>query len=229
MRRIDQLDQVARSHSLSIQSLFFAIYAKVHARVISPRSGADGSTESLILGVYLANRSLSLEGLPDMIAPTLNMVPLRVQFPQSASVMNIARQIQNDLHEIGRVEHSGVSLVEIADWTGVRVDVFVNFIKLPDSGFETQPNVRFTPVNPNTLTVGRKQILESRDQEGYLADVYKVGPMNSPCDFGGRMLTSSRLTVSMSKQPFAKAGLMLVFLRQLACWNLQLQKWLWMR
>lgn len=229
VRRIDQLDQVARSHSLSIQSLFFAIYAKVHARVISPRSGADGSTESLILGVYLANRSLSLEGLPDMIAPTLNMVPLRVQFPQSASVMNIARQIQNDLHEIGRVEHSGVSLVEIADWTGVRVDVFVNFIKLPDSGFETQPNVRFTPVNPNTLTVGRKQILESRDQEGYLADVYKVGPMNSPCDFGGRMLTSSRLTVSMSKQPFAKAGLMLVFLRQLACWNLQLQKWLWMR
>lgn len=174
VRRIDRLERVARCHHLSIQSLFFAIYAKVHAHIIAPSTVTENPSESLILGVYLANRSLGLDGLSEMIAPTLNMVPVRVQLPQNASVTDIAHQIQNDLHEIGRVEHSGVSLVEIADWIGVRVDVFVNFIKLPNSELDTQPNVRFAPVDMSAVSVERKHGKGSWDQNEYLADVYKV-------------------------------------------------------
>ncbi|KAH8695924.1 nonribosomal siderophore peptide synthase SidC [Talaromyces proteolyticus] len=144
---VDKLETVARHNGLSLQSIFIAVYSKVHAQL-----AGNASTEDLVLGVYLANRGYELDGLPDLIAPTLNMVPLRIRSLKKPTI-EIAHQIQSDLHEISRVEHSGVSLVEIMDWTGVHVDVFVNFLRLPESGFNVaQGNIRFIPVQREEIT-----------------------------------------------------------------------------
>lgn len=48
------------------------------------------------------------------------------------SLLAAARKIQDQLNEIGRVEHSGVSLQEIAEWTGVRLDTCFNFMRFPE-------------------------------------------------------------------------------------------------
>jgi ferricrocin synthase len=137
---IEGIEAVARRNGLSLQSLFIAVYAKIHSELLI-RTHTNGDTgnhhtieDDFVVGVYLANRGFALEGLQYMISPTLNMVPLRIAglLSSSYSLIESAHQIQKDLHEISNVDYSGVSLLEINDWTGVRVDAFVNFLKLPD-------------------------------------------------------------------------------------------------
>lgn len=135
---VDKIEDQARRHGLSVHSLFLAAYAKMHAQLISCANEGEADPESIVIGVYLANRSHQLEGLPDLIAPSLNVVPLRVRKPVGDPILEVARGIQASLHEIGRVENSCVSLLEIADWTGVKLDTFANFLKLPDSEQELQ-------------------------------------------------------------------------------------------
>ncbi|KAK2880039.1 NRPS [Arthroderma sp. PD_2] len=120
------LNKMCQAQGLSVQAVFLAIYSKVHVKKFPQPS------ENLIVGVYLANRSHDLSGLPELVAPTLNIVPLRVENPTSRSVFQLARNIQSDLHEIGSIEYCTVSLAQIAEWTGTRVDTTVNFIKLPE-------------------------------------------------------------------------------------------------
>ncbi|KAK2807041.1 NRPS [Emmonsiellopsis sp. PD_5] len=150
IQNITHLEKTTRHHGISIQALFLAIYAKTHIlnHLSQPEPEPKPNhlttptppTTPLTIGIYLANRSHPL--LPnhqDLIAPTLNIVPLRIttyhhhhqETTQSQSLINLARDIQADLHEIGRVENSCVSLAEIAEWTGVRVDACVNFVKVP--------------------------------------------------------------------------------------------------
>ncbi|PGH01201.1 hypothetical protein GX51_05397 [Blastomyces parvus] len=140
VKDIDKLEKLGRAYGVNVQAIFLAIYAKIHWSKI--KNGVDtgdtAGTRNLIIGIYLANRSHSLDGLPELIAPTLNILPLRIALQHDAngpqqSIFDLARRIQGDLHEVSRVEHSSVSLIDIADWTGVKVDAFVNFIKLPDT------------------------------------------------------------------------------------------------
>ncbi|KAL1967788.1 hypothetical protein VTN77DRAFT_2477 [Rasamsonia byssochlamydoides] len=157
---ISRIEAIVRHHSLSIQALFLAIYARIHSRIIWKDLYNDRDDKApptnVVVGVYLANRAHALEGLPDLIAPTLNMVPLRVDISGGSSIIQSAQKVQSDLHEISTIEHSGVSLVEIADWTGIRLDVFVNFLRIPESEDPSQTNVNgdgfsFAPVEPEEL------------------------------------------------------------------------------
>lgn len=171
IENIGAIEGAARRHGLSLQSLFMAVYAKIHSELLSESSMTDDTngdenakTNDYVVGVYLANRGFPLEGLQTMISPTLNMVPLRIanseSSPSSSRLIESAHQIQKDLHEMSRVEHSGASLLEINDWTGVRVDTFVNFLRLPDSVSDendanaTSSNIRFTPLQLEDITHG---------------------------------------------------------------------------
>lgn len=171
---VEGIEGAARRYGLSLQSLFMAVYAKIHSELLSGASRTDDSTSDedaktndYVVGVYLANRGYPLEGLQGMISPTLNMIPLRIansaSSPSSSRLIESAHQIQRDLHEISLVEHSGASLLEIKDWTGVRVDTFVNFLRLPDSVTDeddanantaTSSNIQFTPLQPEDIAHG---------------------------------------------------------------------------
>jgi hypothetical protein len=170
IENVGAIEGAARRHGLSLQSLFMAVYVKIHSELQSEASTdstkGDGNakTNDYVVGVYLANRGFPLEGLETMISPTLNMVPLRIanseSSPSSSRLIQSAHQIQRDLHEISRVEHSGASLLEISNWTGIRVDIFVNFLRLPDSVSDendanaTSSNIRFNPLQLQDITRG---------------------------------------------------------------------------
>ncbi|RAO71210.1 uncharacterized protein BHQ10_007222 [Talaromyces amestolkiae] len=174
IENVEAIESAARQHGLSLQSLFMAVYAKVHSELLLEalrKDDAEGDEDTKandsVIGVYLANRGFPLEGLQEMISPTLNMVPLRIansrSSPSSSRLIESAHQIQRDLHEISGVEHSGASLLEISDWTGVRVDTFVNFLRLPDSVNNedntnaitaTSSNIRFTPLQLRDIAHG---------------------------------------------------------------------------
>jgi hypothetical protein len=77
------------------------------------------------------------------VIPTVNIVPLRLDDKHSDSndtLLDAARRIQTEINEISRPEYSGVSLLEIAEWTGVRIDTCVNFLRLPEQELKAPSN-----------------------------------------------------------------------------------------
>jgi aryl carrier-like protein len=123
---ISQIQAVATQSGVSIQSLFLAAYARV---VVAQDDLLDG--RSVVFGIYLANRAAANDGLPHTY-PTLNLVPLKVDSPAGRSLLDIAGNIQRDLHQITSEGRSNVGLWEIARWTGIQVTSFVNFLSLPN-------------------------------------------------------------------------------------------------
>ncbi|KAF7185750.1 Nonribosomal peptide synthase sidC [Pseudocercospora fuligena] len=129
----EKLERHARAKGVTVQALLFAVYAKAYAS--QSQTQRDGS-EDIVIGIYLANRT-HLAELDQLAAPTLNLLPLRVRSPRKTSLVEVAKQIDADIKEIGSIENSSASLSEIYEWTGVRVDTFVNFLKLPEHAEDT--------------------------------------------------------------------------------------------
>ena len=132
MQSTTSLFMVARAEDISFQALFLASYAITYAKLLSRLGTSITTSSDIIFGIYLANRSHQLPGLPTLAAPTVNLVPLRIREALHAPVLEIARNVQHDLQLIGNVENSRAGLWEIYDWTGVQIDCFVNFLTLPD-------------------------------------------------------------------------------------------------
>ncbi|KAJ6168553.1 hypothetical protein N7497_001396 [Penicillium chrysogenum] len=139
------VEKVAKRQGLSIQTVFLAVYARVHLQELDAAETIDdaGSRRRLTVGLYLANRSHSIEGLAESVVPTVNIVPLRLDDKLSDSndtLLDAARRIQTEINKISRPEYSGVSLLEIAEWTGVRIDTCVNFLRLPEQELKAPSN-----------------------------------------------------------------------------------------
>jgi ferricrocin synthase len=132
LESVAEVEGKGNEHGLSFQSLFLATYAFVLAKVVSPDRIGTRFPVKVTIGVYLANRSLDIEGLLELTHPTFNVVPLRIEISASTSIFDVAKNVQRDLRKIGQVENCGVSLYEIYQWTGVRIDNCVNFLKLPE-------------------------------------------------------------------------------------------------
>ncbi|KIW17100.1 hypothetical protein PV08_04291 [Exophiala spinifera] len=128
-----ELTDRLKQHGISIQALFFAAYGRLYSS-IGLRSEEDEdktqASSDVIMGIYLANRSLEIEGIAELVAPTFNVVPLRVHVGTKGTV-EIAQQVQSDLAHIASMENAAVSMREIYQWTGVKVNTFVNFLSLP--------------------------------------------------------------------------------------------------
>jgi hypothetical protein len=133
-------ETIARRENLTPQSILFAAHARVYAK-LARRTQPHTSNDDVVLGIYLAGRS-HIEHLPTLRSPTLNLVPLLVRNVSNTSLLEIAKQIQQDLQAIGSAENSGVGLWEIAAWTGVKVDTFVNFLRLPQAAENENENDR---------------------------------------------------------------------------------------
>ncbi|KAJ4305127.1 hypothetical protein N0V90_000657 [Kalmusia sp. IMI 367209] len=125
---ITDLESQAHKHGLTTQSLFLAAYAKLYARLTSTPPSND-----IVIGLYLANRSLPIQSLPKAAIPTVNLVTLRVSTPLETHVFDVAAQIQYDIQEISAPANASASLWEVHEWTGVKIDTFVNFLKLPET------------------------------------------------------------------------------------------------
>lgn len=124
---VSALESQARKRGLTTQSLFLAVCAKVYAVLT-----ATAPSHDIVIGLYLANRSISNRiYLRQAAVPTVNLVPLRVVAPLESSIFDVAVQIQHDVLEISAPANASTSLWEIKEWTGVKIDTFVNFLKLP--------------------------------------------------------------------------------------------------
>ena len=180
----DALEKLARKHSVSMQALLFAAYAKVYANLASTETTTESEgSEDVVLGIYLSNRS-HLPELDTLPAPTLNVVPLLVRSPKESGLVDLARSIQADLSKIGSMVNSAVALWEIAKWTGVKVDTFVNFLKLPEheesgesnGGIEEMSEGIFERRSKVVEPVARAEFEVPRELKGLemMGDAYQV-------------------------------------------------------
>ncbi len=124
LNQISNVKRLAQDSSVSIDALFLAAVAKLYGHKLG-----SNFSKQVIFGIYLANRAPFGEDLSNLAAPTLNLLPLRVRDPLSRSIQELAKEVQKDIHEISSKEMVSASLAEIYDWTGVRVDFFVNILK----------------------------------------------------------------------------------------------------
>ncbi|KAK4956834.1 NRPS protein [Elasticomyces elasticus] len=139
---VSKLEGLSRKQGVTVQALVFAAYAKLYASLVTGSTDAAEPSNKdkgsdVVLGIYLSNRS-HLPDLDKLAAPTLNLVPLLIRSASEKSLLDLAKQVQVDLGNIGSAQNSAVGLWEIAEWTGVRVDTFVNFIKLPEQSEDTE-------------------------------------------------------------------------------------------
>ncbi|RSL91234.1 hypothetical protein CEP52_014333 [Fusarium oligoseptatum] len=135
---IAHVQKLASQTGVSIQSLFLAAYAKVLA------SRNDyAPTESVVFGMYLANRGVDHDLPPTY--PTLNLVPLKVVAPTDRPLAAIAEAIQKDIHLIVSNGRADVGLWEIAQWTGVQITSFVNFLSLPHDIESAENSIKVLP------------------------------------------------------------------------------------
>lgn len=127
---------VTRRAGISIQAILFAAVAHVYSEMGQKSSNID---RYIAIGVYLGSRSLDIDGITELAAPTFNIVPLKVKVGAGSSIIDMAKQIQEDLQEIALAERCGRSLREINRWTGIKINCVINFLKLPSADPSTDP------------------------------------------------------------------------------------------
>ncbi|KAF2859917.1 peptide synthetase [Piedraia hortae CBS 480.64] len=160
-----KIASLAKRKDLMIQSIIFAAWAKIYSHLTGGRE--------VVLGIYLSNRS-QIHGMEELRFPTLGFVPLRVREPTRA-LGEVAREVADDLGRLGDGANAFVGLNEVWEWTGVKVDGFVNFLRVP----EHEDGERWI-VSVEEKRVGYEKVVGSPEPgEGGVLDVDTEGVLFS--------------------------------------------------
>ncbi|KAL2134015.1 hypothetical protein VTI74DRAFT_1220 [Chaetomium olivicolor] len=128
LQDISGITETCKARGVSFQALFFAAYAEFLASTAV--ASRKERPQSVVFGIYLANRTETSEPGASFY-PFLRLVPLRVDLSEGASLFDTAVEIQMGIHTISTPANVEVGMWEIKEWTGVRVDSFVNFLGAP--------------------------------------------------------------------------------------------------
>lgn len=182
------VEEAAQRQSVSVQSLFLGVFARVYAQaLIAGGASSQDLRRHLVVGLYLANRSDNAGSLDELMNPTVNIVPLRLDDKLSddiSSLCDVARKIQSDINKISMIEHIGVSLLEIKEWTGVRIDTCVNFLRLaePETPASTHDRVTIRSIQREDLMEFKESGLDPTSQtSGHAASSVRPAGKSGPC------------------------------------------------
>jgi amino acid adenylation domain-containing protein len=155
---VSKLKGRCKFQGISLQSLFFAAYAEVLA------SYAQGvRPERVMFGVYMASHDSWWPRVKNSRTsyPQLRLVPLRVVL-EDRSLLDVARMILNDIHTFSLAKQAEVGVWEIMDWTGLKVDSFVNFLSLPARDEDDADGVKIE-LEPSMVADGEAGSQEGRE------------------------------------------------------------------
>lgn len=122
---IGDITSAAKKAGVTVDALLLAAFSKAYE--LTKQLASDET----VIGLYLANRSATTD-LSELVAPTLNLLPLRIQSAQGG-IADVAAAVQRDLQRLSEVGNVGASLVDVYRWTGRSVGVFVNVLKTSSS------------------------------------------------------------------------------------------------
>jgi aryl carrier-like protein len=142
--RVVSLKRTAQDIGVSIDALLLAALSKIYA--LSLQAHYPRTFPHVTFGIYLANRAPFGEDLSLLAAPTLNLLPLRVEAPLQKAVEQIAKQIQKNISKIGSREVVGASLEKIYECTGTRINFMVNILKSENTVLKVKKKGEWEPV-----------------------------------------------------------------------------------
>jgi aryl carrier-like protein len=142
--KVASLKKVAQEIGVSIDALLLAALSKIYAQ--SLEAHYSRTFRHVTFGIYLANRAPFGEDLSFLAAPTLNLLPLRVEAPLQKVGEQIAREIQYDISKIGSKEMVGASLEKIYKCTGTRINFMVNILKSENPVLKVKKEGEWEPV-----------------------------------------------------------------------------------
>jgi hypothetical protein len=134
------LVDTAKQSGVTLPALFLAILARTLTKM-GLESKIGEQSQFVVVGVYIANRGSGSRNLESF--PTLNLLPLLVDV--CLPILAAARKVQQDLVDISEGPNGSVGLWQVEEWTGVRIDVFVNWLQVPSGncGDSSQTDDRF--------------------------------------------------------------------------------------
>lgn len=124
---IPNLSPQARHLGVTIDTLLLASIAKTYSQHLG--------TKDVLFGIYLANRAAFGQDLRDLVAPTLNFIPVFVRGARERGLGDLANGIQ---HDLGMFGDEGMGCVELEE-LGKGVGLWVNILK--DSDMEVDQEV----------------------------------------------------------------------------------------
>ncbi|KAL5352222.1 hypothetical protein ACLOAV_002169 [Pseudogymnoascus australis] len=188
---IGDIASAARKAGVTVDALLLAAFSKAYD--VTRQSASDET----VVGLYLANRSATTD-LSDLVAPTLNLLPLRIQ-NSSSGLEEIAGGVQKDLLKLSEVGNVGASLADVYRWTGRSVGVFVNVLKTTSSygndGDEKAGEVFAGSLSEVDMLRPRAEVIDIVPKQELLAGFEKRG------DLKGAYLVSSS---SFIDTPFSR-------------------------
>lgn len=158
---VGNLKTVAQRLGISADALLLAGFAHVYSRLPSDQvtsTANPANPKSVVFGLYLANRSPDGKDFLSLAAPTLNLLPLVVVV--ESSILESAKRVQSDLWNISSAGNLATSLKEICDWTGTRVDCFVNIVKDPADGVPAEGLLSGGSMEGSSLRRARADVVD---------------------------------------------------------------------
>ncbi|TGO76172.1 hypothetical protein BELL_0170g00030 [Botrytis elliptica] len=122
----------AKNAGVSIDHILIVLASTV--LIDQQNKNDEDAEEGLIVGLYLANRFPFSQNLSTMMAPTLNLLPIKIvpmdrDDDDDLAISELAKNVQKDLAKISRGGMANVGLDEIYQWTGVKVHGWINIVK----------------------------------------------------------------------------------------------------
>ncbi|MFH8562241.1 amino acid adenylation domain-containing protein [Streptomyces sp. NPDC017988] len=111
-RLASRLRAVAREHRLTLNVLFQAGWAATVAAFVT----ADGERADLTHGVLFTGRSAGPQGVGDMVAPTLNILPLRTRVDAAERLPEYLARVRDEL--VAMSGHENTPLHRALAWAG---------------------------------------------------------------------------------------------------------------
>ncbi|KFX86084.1 hypothetical protein V490_09235 [Pseudogymnoascus sp. VKM F-3557] len=199
---IGDITTAARKAGVTVDALLLAAFSKAYEMTNQP------ARDETLVGLYLANRSATTD-LSELVAPTLNLVPLRIRFA-GGGLEDVAAGVQRDLLKLSEVGHVGAGLVDVWRWTGRRVGVFVNVLKSASSG-EESGDVKDGGLFKESLSevdmlrrraevvdvVSDQRLRDGFKERGGLREVYLVSPSLCHAGLMERVLTAYQASVDV--------------------------------
>lgn len=131
LKVLAQLEGVSVDHILIVlaSGLFkrFNLESYPHNRDVCDKGPGDK-----IIGLYLANRFPFSKDLTGMPAPTLNLLPIKVQDMDEDSDSSFSSSVKSLQRALRMISEGGMATVDLDDiysWTGVKVYGWINIVK----------------------------------------------------------------------------------------------------
>ncbi|KAL8873714.1 MAG: hypothetical protein Q9174_000861, partial [Haloplaca sp. 1 TL-2023] len=139
MNHMVRLPQQAAKTGITLPTVIRAAWALL----LSAHTGSD----DVVFGETMTGRDVPVDGVTEMLGPTLTTVPTRIQLDRSSPIMQLLRKVHQDAAEVIPYQHVGLQRIRrLNDDTSMACD-FQNLLVIQTAQGDGENSKLWDPVN----------------------------------------------------------------------------------